>query len=167
MYGQMQAGQSAANQGKLLALQRERDANSAEVESQQVAARERRKARYLRSRALAVAGKSGAGVSDPTITDILADIDVEGEMSALNALASGKETATALRTGAKVARAEGRATQSAYRANALGTGINALTDFSRDNPSFFQKYGGDRAQRMGLGTGYSDFAGQRLDEWAS
>lgn len=148
VHGQIQAGKAQAHQAELLARQREKDALAAQVEAQQVASQERKKTRYLRSRALAVAGASGAGVSDLTINNILTGIDTEGEMNALNALWSGDQTAEAYRSGAEMARAEGRA---AKRAGYLGGAVTALQgglDFAENNPSFFKKYGGDRASSI-------------------
>jgi hypothetical protein len=150
-HSQIQAGKAAAHQAELLARQREKDALAAQVEAQQVAAQERKKSRYLRSRALAVAGASGAGVSDSTITNILTGIDTEGEMNALNALWSGDQTAQAYRAGARMARAEGKA---AKRAGYLGGAVTALRggmEFAEDNPTFFKKYGGDKAASIAEG----------------
>lgn len=143
VYSQVQQGKAQMN---LIAAQREKAANQALVESQAEAANERRKATYLRSRAQAVAGKSGAGVTDPTVSNILTDIDVGGEMNALNALASGEYVARGLRTGANVARAEG-----ASRKNAgyLSAGTTALSG----SIGFAEKYG-DGLSFDGYDTGY-------------
>lgn len=134
IYSQVQQGNVAKAQQEILANQREKAANQAMVEAQTEAANERRKAKYLRSRAQAVAGKSGAGVSDPGVSNILTDIETEGEMNALTALASGEYLASGLRTGAAVARNEGRAAQTAAYTRA---GTTALSD----SVGFYEKYG--------------------------
>lgn len=156
-YASIKQGMDQKSASESVARQRERDANDAQVEAQQVAARERKKSKYLRSRALAVAGASGGGVSDPTISNILTGLDVEGEMSALNALHNGDTTAAGYRAGAATARREGRAAMSAGLFGGVGKALTGFGEFAEDNPSFFKKYGGDRAQRIGVGTGYSDF----------
>lgn len=133
-YSQYESGNAAAANSKLVAIQQERAANQAQVEAQQQAAQERKRAKLVRSRALAVAGASGAGVSDPTVTNILTGIDTEGELNALNSLWSGDYTARALRSGAAATRREGRA----YSAS--GTLAGASTALAGAG-SFFEKYG--------------------------
>lgn len=143
----IQAGKSASHRADVIAHQKELDANAAQVEAQQRAAGERKKSRYLRSRALAVAGASGGGVSDPTISNILTGIDVEGEMNALNAMWSGDTTASGLRTSARMTRSEGRSAKRAGYTSAFTTALSGGMDFAEDNPTFFKKYGGDRAEQ--------------------
>jgi hypothetical protein len=167
---QAEAGKAAEANAKLLALQDERDANAVQVEAQQLSAQERRKARFLRSRAIAVAGASGGGVDDPTVQNILTDIDTQGEMNALNTLYGGDIEARALRTHARAQRAEGTALRGNAYGQAGATALSgALTYGSQiQAPSFFSKYGGSRAQSIGTGTGFSDFAGQpHSDEWVA
>lgn len=157
-YSQTQAGDAAKNQGLIAQIESKREANNEQAMSQQQAAEERKKARYLRSRALAVAGASGAGASDPTITNILTGIDTAGEMNALNTLFEGDTRARALRKEGDAAAREGRARRGAAYGSAGTTFARGVMNFGSDNPTFFQKYGGDRAQSIGVGSGYSDFA---------
>src|SRR5688572_12906051 len=130
----------------MASIQRTRDANQAQVEAQHQAKSERRKAQLVRSRALAVAGASGAGVSDPTVSKILSDIDTEGELNALNSLWSGDYTARALRLGANASRNE----SSALRSSGY---ISGATTALQGGLSFYEKYG-DR------GGGYVDDIGE-------
>lgn len=144
---------------KIQAIHTENEANQVQAVSQRAAILEKRRARYVRSRALAVAGASGSGVDDPTVTNVIDGIDEEGDANFMNALFTGDYGAAALRREAGAMRREGRA----YRANASGaaamTALNGLSNFAASNPSFFSKYGGDRAaSTIGQGTGYSDFA---------
>jgi hypothetical protein len=141
VYSQVRQGKAQQGQMNLIAAQREKAANQALVESQAEASNERRKATYLRSRAQAVAGKSGAGVTDPTVSKIITDIDVGGEMNALNALASGSYLARGLRTGAAVARNEGAAARNAGYMSAANTALSGSV-------GFYEKYGD------GLGASY-------------
>lgn len=133
-YSQVQAGKAQEANQRIIALQQERDANQAQVEAQHQAQNERKRAKLVRSRALAVAGASGAGVSDPTVTDILTDIDTEGEANALNALWSGDYTASSLRAGAGARRRAGSAYRNAGYTSAASTALSGGT-------SFFEKYG--------------------------
>lgn len=155
----------AAN-AQILALQDERDADIEQVGAQQRAANERRKARYLRSRALAVAGASGGGVSDSQVTNILADIETEGEMNALNSLWAGDQEARALRMRAHAQRVTGQAMRAAGGASAARGLFQAGADYLGDNPTFFQKYGGTRAQTVNAGIGAGLGEGVAFDEWA-
>lgn len=133
-YSQVQSGNVQAANQRIIARQQERDANQAQVEAQQQAQNERKRAKLVRSRALAVAGASGAGVSDPTVTDILSDIETEGEKNALDALWSGDYTASSLRAGAGARRRTGSAYRSAGYTSAATTALTGGT-------SFFEKYG--------------------------
>lgn len=134
IYSQVQQGNAAKAQQQILANQREKAANQALVEAQAEAANERKKAKYLRSRAQAVAGKSGGDVSSPDISNILTDIETEGEMNALNALYSGEYLARGLRTGADVARRTGAAARTAGYTSAATTALTGTT-------GFYEKYG--------------------------
>lgn len=136
--------QQGSNQQKLLnyqASEREKDASAAQAEAQREAIIERKKARNLVSRARAVAGASGAGSSDPTVTNILAGIEARGEMGALNALYSGNTQARGLRSGAGMARNEASAARTASYIDAASTGLGGAT-------SWFEKYG-QRSKRTG------------------
>ena len=68
---------------------------------------ERRQARLLQSRALAVAGASGAGAGDKTVVDIIGDIGAEGAYRQSVALYEGLERSRELRVGAQIRRMGG------------------------------------------------------------
>lgn len=129
-YSQIQQGRIADANARVSAIQDEHDANAAQVESQAQASNERRRAKIIRSRALAVAGASGAGVDDPTISNILSDIEGEGEVRALNALYEGDYLAQGLRSGAEAKRRMGSASRNAGNLAAAGT----LTESALENP---------------------------------
>jgi ABC-type Fe3+-siderophore transport system permease subunit len=136
VYSQAQQGSAQQAQMNILAAQREKAANQALVESQAEAANERRKSKYLRSRAQAVAGKSGTDVSSPGISNILTGIETEGEMNALTSLHSGEYLARGLRTGAAVARNQGAAARTAGYMGAATTALSGTV-------GFYEKYGGE------------------------
>lgn len=76
--------------------------------SQREAMEERRQARLLNSRALAVAAASGGGADDPTVVNIMADIEGEGEYRALTALFNGEASARGLENQARAKRVSAR-----------------------------------------------------------
>jgi hypothetical protein len=138
--GVASAVQQGQNQKELLtqqAEQREEDSKAAQAEAQRESLIERKKAKNLMSRARAVAGASGAGSSDPTVTNILTNIETQGEVNALNALYSGNAQARGLRAGAAMSRAEGQAYRSASYMDAASTGLSGAT-------SWYKKYGGTK-----------------------
>lgn len=158
-YGKYKEGQAAKSAANSKAKLMDEQAKGVEVEAQQNAADERKKVAYIRSRAVALAGASGAGVTDPTITDILTGIDTQGEMNALNIMHSGQTEAAGIRAGAQATRKQGAAEARAGTLGAFTTLAGGALDFYDQNPTFFSKYGGQRArQSIGKGTGYSDFA---------
>lgn len=145
-YSQIKAGEEANSRAHALAKQKRTDALAAQAEAQQEAASERKKMRYTRSRALAVAGASGGGVSDPTINNILTGIETEGEMNALNTLWSGDTTAQGLRAEGRAAIAEGHAAKDAGYLSGFTTAFSGAADFAEAKPTLFEKYGGKKAK---------------------
>ncbi len=134
-YSQQQQGKTAAANQRLQAIQDEKEADASQVAAQREAQNERRRAKILRSRALAVAGASGGGISeDPTIANILGDIDQEGELRALDSLWEGDNLALGLRSGANTRRRMGNAYTSAGATNAFATAAGGVN-------SFYSKYG--------------------------
>jgi hypothetical protein len=112
--GHRQAGESAKLTGQrrnvaaqFQAVQLEQQAGQSVAASQRVALEEKRKANLFASRALALAGASGGGASDPTVVRIIASIVGEGSYRAAVAHYRGEDEARKLRTGAKVARYQG------------------------------------------------------------
>ena len=143
---QYESGRIISANAKLQSIQDQRDANEAQVAAQVQAGNERRRAKLLRSRALSVAGASGAGVSDPTVTNILSGIDTAGEMNALTALYEGDTTAAALRSGAASKLRMSNAYSSVGNLRAAGT-------LAEGAYSFFDKYGSDLFSRGNVGRG--------------
>jgi hypothetical protein len=159
-------GKARAAQAGMDALELERDANQSQAEAQRIALAERRRARYIRSRALAVAGASGSGADDPTVRNVLDDIDTQGDTNFLNALYSGDFRAKKLRRSAEKLRRTGEAISVAAELGAASTAFEGVADFYNQNPTFFTKYGGQRAkQSVGTGTAYSDFSRSPISEW--
>jgi hypothetical protein len=136
-YNQAEMGRANAANARIQAIQDQRDANMAQVQGQTEAFNERRRAKILRSRALAVAGASGAGMSeDPGVANILGQIGSEGEYRALSALAEGDYQAQALRSGAQSKLNMSKAYRTSGYLSAAGTLAQGVY-------SFYDKYGGD------------------------
>lgn len=109
--------------------------------AQRLAIEQRRQAELLSSRALAVAAASGAGVDDPTVLNIMANIAGEGEYRALTALYEGEEEARGLELNADARRREAKNTKKAAKFSALGTIIGAGSDAYGGATSMKAKYG--------------------------
>lgn len=139
-YSQVKAGKERQQEQFRYAQQLETQANASQAESQREALVERKKSQYMASRARAVAGASGAGVSDPSVVNALTDIDTQGEVNYLNALYSGNTEAQSLRAGAATARRTGNAEKTAGQYQAFSTGVSAFTGLS-DSTSWYKKYG--------------------------
>lgn len=109
--GQQQQGEAARLAGRnqrvadvFEAAQIDQHAEHVVAVSQRQALEERRQARLMQSRALALAAASGAGASDSTVVRIMSDIAGEGAHRAQLALYGGKEEARKLRLSAQAKR---------------------------------------------------------------
>jgi hypothetical protein len=126
-------GRSDDAAARFQAKQMEQQAGQERAASQREAIEERRKARFAESRALAVSAASGAGASDPTVLDIMGDLESEGEYRALTALFNGEERARGLEMGASAKRYEGAtAKRSGYMkagSTILGGGYSLLEKY--------------------------------------
>lgn len=91
--------------------------------SQRSAAEERRLARLMESRARAVAAKSGAGVSDPTVVNLMGDLSAEGEYRALTRMYEGETAAQSLEL-------EGRERKRAARGQSIATVLSGASTFA-------------------------------------
>jgi len=123
-------GQYADKQGKAAFKQLREQANRSEALSQREAIERRREANLISSRALAIAGASGAGVDDPTVENILHDIGTQGEYNVLSALYDGKLQARSERYQAETAREEGRMAKKASYLQAIGNLGKSMYDVS-------------------------------------
>lgn len=91
--------------------------------SQRAASEERRRAALLESRARAVAAKSGAGVSDPTVVNLMADLEAEGEYRALTRMYEGE-------TAAKSLELEASTRKKAAKGQAISTLLSGAATFA-------------------------------------
>lgn len=128
-YGQYETGRAADANARAVAIQQERQAKAAQAEAQREAIYERKRAQHLQSRARAVAAASGGSVSDPTVQNILGDIEDEGEFRALSALYSGDSDAALAKYAAGTTRREGRAARRGSYLNASSTILSGASSF--------------------------------------
>jgi hypothetical protein len=128
---QQNAGKQAQLNADFEAAQYEKQANAELAVSQQDAVRARRESRYLQSRAQAVAAASGAGATDPTVVNLIGDLEEEGEYNALTALYNGSQRAEAARSGATITRQRGKAYRNAAKTNSFATVIDGASSMAR------------------------------------
>ena len=133
--GAQQTGQAEGMAAEFSARQYDENAVAAEAKSIQVSNQERRKATLMQSRARAVAAAGGGMVTDPGMTDIMADIGEEGELNALTALWEGNVEASGLRKQAYATRLTGKAKERAGNIKAVSHVMSGAHDlFSRFRP---------------------------------
>lgn len=102
------AGRQQNAAAKYEARQMEYNAKQQEAAGQQEAIKARREANLLASRALAVAGASGAGTVDPNVLNIVSGIQGEGEYNAQMARYNTRSQAESMRAQAGARRLEGK-----------------------------------------------------------
>jgi len=132
--GQQKEAAVADSNARSLAAQLNYNAGQTRAMAQRQAINERRNTAYLTSRAQALAAASGGSATDPTVTNVIGNIEGEGEYRALSALASGETQATGLETQARAARNQGSAARTAGNISSLSTVLSGAS-------SFYDKYG--------------------------
>lgn len=151
--GGMTASREAAlrrqQQLEFEAKQLEINAGQERAAGQRVALDRDREARLVQSRALAVAGASGGGVSDPTIVNLIGKIAGEGAYRRGLAIYESEERARTLRLNAAARRyegtlasEEGEVKASAYATTGLGALFKGAPGIVKNGMSLFDKYGG-------------------------
>lgn len=95
------------------AAQLETQAGLERASSHRAAMEEKRQSRLAASRARAVAAASGAGVDDPTVVNLIAGIEGEGEYRALSALYEGDQKALGMEAEAAARRRGAKSTKRA------------------------------------------------------
>ena len=145
--GNRSAKKAAKKRGEAIARAKEYDAQQLDQQagqvvaaSQRVAGQERHKAKVIASRALALAAASGAGASDTTVENILADIDGEGAYRASVALYQGEEHARRLKMAAQGRRLEGEAAKEGADVEAKAYDTKAAGAIVDTTSSIYGKY---------------------------
>lgn len=102
---------------------------------------ERKQARLLESRALAVAAASGAGASDTTVMNVISRIAAEGAYRSTIALYEGQEQSRQLQIGGHIRR-EGGDLQADYgRQAARAQEISAVGTLFKGGATLYERYG--------------------------
>lgn len=134
-------GEMQAQQAQFEAAQQDQIAGLERASAQRTAEEERRRARLIESRAIALAASQGGSVADPTVVDILGDISAEGEYRARTALFEGEQRATNRELAGRVRRFEGRAAKRGASAAAGGKRFSGIATAIGQGSSLFEKYG--------------------------
>ena len=144
-----QAGAQQRIEKNFEAQQMEQNATQTVASSQRQAMAERRQAQLVASRALALGGSSGAGLTDPTMAGILTDIASEGSYRSALALYEGEDRARKMRMGAEAAEYEGEVLERGAHQKAKAVRTTGYGSVMQGLGSMGMKYG------MGSGTGGS------------
>ena len=148
-YSAVRQGEAANAAAKGDAAQMRAQANTENASAQRAFLEDRRQANYVGSRARAVAAASGAGVTNPTVSNILSGISAEGEYRALTDLYQGQVTAQGLQYGADARIKEGKAARNAGYLKAAATVLSGAGG-EGGALSMFDKYGngGPESKRL-------------------
>jgi hypothetical protein len=106
------------------ANQLDEQAGRTRASSQRQAIDERRQAGLVASRALSLAAASGGGADDPTVVNLIANTQGEGEYRALTALYNGNEEALGMEAQARSKRKEAKNVKTASYLKAAGSIIS-------------------------------------------
>ena len=146
--GGMAAADAAETQAKrqkeqldFQAAQQDQAAGQAIAASQRDAFIQRREATLVKSRALALAGASGGGVTDPTVVNLIGDIAGQGAYRAGVALYQGEEKARQLRMGATADRYSGEVALDTGANKASAYRIQGISQAFGSASSLYGKYG--------------------------
>jgi hypothetical protein len=152
-----QEGRAARYGKESEAAQYDQQAGQEIAVAQRGAMEQRRRAKLVASRALAVSAASGGGASDPTVARIIADIEGEGAYRAATELYRGEESARKLRMAASGSRYEGALAERSGKIKSRAYKLQAFGDAAQMGGGMYQKYGG---------SGPSTQIGSNDSEWA-
>lgn len=152
-----QAGKSQKAAADFEAEQLRINAGQSVASAQRDALEQRRKASIVASRALAVASASGAGASDPTIMNIIADIEGRGAYNAAVAMYQGEDRARLMRMGAAAKTYEGELAEQGGKQKQAAYNMTAFGAAATGGASLYGKYGrgGPKSNKSG-GDGWLD-----------
>ena len=120
-FGSLTEGRQMYAASQYQAKQMESNAGQAEAAGQRDAINQLRQSELMQSRALAVAGASGAGATDPTVLRLISGIAGEGALAAQTAMFNANEQARGMRNQASATRFEGKQAKSASKIKAIST----------------------------------------------
>lgn len=144
------AGEQMQGEKEQEAIQLDEGAKADRASGQRDAVEAMRRAQLSKSRAIAVAGASGASALDPSVINLVAGFDSEGELAANTILYNANEAGKAKEYGGMLARNQGRdakrggviqgeaynyageSAQKAARANSNATILSGVSSFGQD-----------------------------------
>lgn len=133
-----QQGQAAERSQQMQALALERQAREREAASQREAITRAKQTDVAASRAQAVAAASGGGATDPTVLDIVGDIEQQGAYNQASALYEGTTAARGLDEAAALARYRGSEARRAGKIASQATMLSGISSFA----SSMSRFGG-------------------------
>jgi hypothetical protein len=125
-YSAIKTGNAAKKSADDQATRLREKAAAVEAASHRDAEEERRNAMLAYSRALALAGSQGGSVDDPTMVNLLGDINAEGEYRVLSTLYSGKVAASDMESQAQIIQNEGKAAKKSGQLKAASTILSSI-----------------------------------------
>lgn len=136
---------AAAEQDRLnyIAQQNEQAAGRERANAQRKAEEQRRLSSIRSSRAQAVAAASGTGTLDPSVIDIIGDLEAEGQYRSDLEMYEGEMRARDYETSAELRRYEGKEARRAGKMNAQTGYMKATSSLLKGTTSLADKYGGN------------------------
>lgn len=134
------SGRLGQEQKEYEAKQYEKQAIQSVASSQREMLDERRKKELVISRAQALAAFGGGGVSDPTVQNIIADIDGEGAYREAVALYQGESEAAKLTEAANLSRREGAIIRKGGKDLARAHEIQGVVSAAQSVTSLYGRY---------------------------
>lgn len=126
--GARNAGIAANQEANYRAKQDEINAGQERASAQRRMIEDLRQMRLTQSRTQAVAAASGAGALDPSVMDIMGDLETEGRYRAAVSGYEGEERARDLETSAVLSRYSGKQAKKAGNIKAISTLMSGATD---------------------------------------
>ncbi len=126
--GARNAGISANQEADYRAKQAEINAGQERASAQRASVEQIRQLRVAQSHGQAVAAASGAGALDPSVMDIMGDLEAQGQYKAATATYQGEDSARNLETQAMLDRFSGSQARKAGDVKALSTVMSGATD---------------------------------------
>lgn len=126
--GAIRQGQQQKLNADYEALQMEKNAKQIEAAGQQAALEKRRQYDIAQSRALAIAGASGAGALDPDVLNIIGGLNAEGERAFGTELYNARSNVNAMTSQAAATRYQGQQAQTAGYVRGAATALSGIAD---------------------------------------
>lgn len=145
--GSAMSAEQARKVGKLGQQAKEYEAQTYEEQAKRVVGSaqrdmlaERRRKEMVVSRAVALAAAGGGGVHDPSVQNILADLDAEGKYREAVALYQGEEEGRKLKEAARLARMEGQIIRKGGQAQAKAYTAQGVQAAAQGFSTLYSKY---------------------------